>query len=183
MKYISMEAEYINRELFTHFKRRQIVTKCWRKIDGRWCIKEIPFIDDWTDKEYELLVSYLKNTVSTGGIVIGAFFQEQLKGFVSVEGDLIGKNKEYLDLSSIHVSEDMRGKGIGKELFQLAKRWAKEQGAKKLYISAHSAVESQEFYRAMGCVEAVEYNQEHVEKEPCDCQLECDLWLQTIMEV
>jgi predicted N-acetyltransferase YhbS len=37
-----------------------------------------------------------------------------LKGFSSVEPDLFGKNKEYLDLSSMHVSEDMRGKGIGK---------------------------------------------------------------------
>lgn len=67
----------------------------------------------------------------------------------------------------------MRGKGIGKELFQYAKSWAKEHGSKKLYISAHSAVESQAFYKEMGCIEAVEYNQEHVEKDPCDCQLEC----------
>ncbi|MCI8896985.1 MAG: hypothetical protein HFI61_04170, partial [Lachnospiraceae bacterium] len=34
------------------------------------------------------------------------------------------------------------------------------------------AVETQAFYRAMGCVEAQEYNKEHVEKEPYDCQLE-----------
>ena len=78
-----------------------------------------------------------------------------------------------MDLSSIHVSEDMRGRGIGRELFRIAKNWAKQHGAKKLYISAHSAVESQAFYRAMGCVEAQEYNPEHVAKEPCDCQLEC----------
>ena len=50
-----------------------------------------------------------------------------------------------------------------------------EKKAKKLYISAHSAVESQAFYKAMGCVEAEEYNAEHVEKEPYDCQLECDV--------
>lgn len=51
-------------------------------------------------------------------------------------------------------------------------QWAKDQGASKLYISAHSAAESQRFYESMGCVEAVEYNEEHVKKEPCDCQLE-----------
>ena len=50
-----------------------------------------------------------------------------------------------------------------------------ENGAGKLYISAHSAVESQAFYKSMGCVEAGEYNPEHVEKEPYDCQLECRL--------
>lgn len=45
-------------------------------------------------------------------------------------------------------------------------------GAQALYISAHSSVESQAFYKAMGCVEAKEYQAFHVEKEPCDCQLE-----------
>lgn len=173
MKYIKLEGECLSRKLFANFKRHQTVTKCWRKIDGKWCIKEIAFIDDWTEEEYAELISCLKNTVATGGMVVGAFWNEELKGFVSVESNLFGKNKEYLDLSSIHVSEDMREKSIGKELFQQAKRWAKEHGAQKLYISAHSAVESQAFYRAMGCVEAEEYNQEHVEKEPCDCQLEC----------
>ena len=69
----------------------------------------------------------------------------------------------------------MRGKGIGKILFHEAGRWAKEHGAEKLYISAHSAVESQAFYRSLGCVEAQVYSQEAVEKEPYDCQLEYNL--------
>lgn len=173
MEYIKIESDSLSIKLFTNFNRHQTVTKCWRKIDGEWQIKDIAFIDDWTEKEYMELITCLKNTVETGGMVLGAFDNKELKGFVSIESNLFGKNKEYLDLSSIYVSEDMRGKGIGKELFQQAKRWAKEHGAQKLYISAHSAVESETFYRAMGCVEAEEYNQEHVEKEPCDCQLEC----------
>ncbi len=44
-----------------------------------------------------------------------------------------------------------------------------------LYISAHSAVETQAFYKKMGCTEAQQYRQEHVEQEPYDCQLECDV--------
>lgn len=105
----------------------------------------------------------------------GAFYEGTLKGFVSVEADIFGEEQGYMDLSSIHVSEDMRGKGIGKALFLAAKEWAKKKGAKKLYISAHSAVESQAFYKKMGCVEAEVYNMEHAEKEPFDCQLECKL--------
>lgn len=69
----------------------------------------------------------------------------------------------------------MRRKGIGKTLFLLAKEWAKQKGSKKLYIYAHSAVESQAFYKSMGCVEAEVYNQKHVKDEPYDCQLECGL--------
>lgn len=175
MQYLELKVHEINRNLFKHFQRHQTVRQCWRKIDGKWCVKDVPFTDDWNEEAYSELIACLKNTIASGGIVIGAFSNEMLKGFVSVESVFFGANKEYLDLSNIHVSEDMRGKGVGKELFQLARTWAKEHGAKKLYISAHSAVESQAFYRAMVCGEAQEYNQLHVEKEPCDCQLECKL--------
>ena len=56
-----------------------------------------------------------------------------------------------------------------------AKEQAKAHGAKKLYISAHSAAESQVFYYKMGCAEAAAYNQTPVEAEPYDCQLESHL--------
>ena len=175
MQYRSLRADELNRELFSNFTRRQVVTKCWRKEKGEWKIKEVPFIDDWSEENYATLVSCLKNTILTGGFVYGAFSDNALKGFVSVEPTLFGGEQKYLDLSSIHVSEDMRGQGIGKVLFLAAKEWAKENGAGKLYISAHSSVESQAFYKAMGCVEAEVYNKKHVEEEPCDCQLECSL--------
>lgn len=66
----------------------------------------------------------------------------------------------------------MDRKGIGKQLFLDAACWAREKGTEKLYISAHSAVESQAFYTAMGCSEAEYYHQAYVEAEPFDCQLE-----------
>lgn len=175
MQYREISVDEMNRELFQNFNRRQVVTKCWRKEDGEWKIKDVPFIDDWSEENYETLVSCLKNTILTGGFVYGAFSDDMLKGFVSVEPALFGGEQRYLDLSSIHVSEDMRGQGIGKVLFLAAKEWAKEKGAAKLYISSHSSVESQAFYKAMGCVEAKVYSQKHVEEEPCDCQLECRL--------
>lgn len=175
LQYRNLTADEICPKLFEDFIRYQQVTKCWRKIDGEWQIKEAPFIDDWSKKDYEVLASCLKNTVQTGGFVYAAFSDGKLKGFVSVEPGLFGKEHRYLDLSSIHVSKEMRSEGIGAELFLAAKAWAKGQGAKKLYISAHSAVESQAFYKKMGCREAQVYHKEHVEKEPFDCQLECIL--------
>lgn len=171
--YRQLASNEINRELFKEFIRRQVVTDCLRKENDEWVIRSNPFIDDWSEEDYKFLVSCLKNTVKNGGFVYGAFYDGVLKGFVSVEADIFGEEQGYMDLSSIHVSEDMRGKGIGKALFHAAKEWAKGKGAKKLYISAHSAVESQAFYKKMSCVEAQKYNKKHVEKEPFDCQLEC----------
>ena len=175
MYFKELKVDEINLKLFEYFQRHQTITHCWRKIDGAWCVKEVLFTNDWDNEEYLTLVTSLKRTVASGGIVFGVFFGEALKGFTSVEPTFFGRNNEYLDLSSLHVSEDMRGKGVGKELFHLAKTWAKEHGAKKLYISSHSAVESHAFYHAVGCVEAREYSRHHVEKEPYDCQLECKL--------
>lgn len=165
----------IDRELFSDFRRRQVVTDCWRRVDGEWVIRSDPFIDEWSEEDYRELIFCLRNTLRTGGIVYGAFEENLLKGFVSVEAEPLGSLGQYLDLSSIHVSEDRRGLGIGNRLFMLACDWAREHGAKKLYISAHSAVETQAFYRSRGCVEAEEYNKEHCEREPYDCQMEYQL--------
>lgn len=174
IKYRKLAAEEICRELFRNFIRRQEVVKCYRKEKGEWVIRDEPFIDDWSEEDYVFLVKCLKNTAATGGFVYGAFCGGKLKGFASVESSIFGGEEKYLDLSCIHVSADMRGRGIGKDLFLSAKNWAGEHGAKKLYISAHSAVETQAFYKAMGCIEAKVYNMEHVKQEPFDCQLECE---------
>ena len=175
IQYKNLSIEEINPKLFAGFIRRQTVTKCWRKENGELIIKDAPFIDDWNEKDYNILISCLKNTLLSGGFVYAAFCDNILKGFVSVEPEFFGGKNRYLDLSSIHVSQDLRGQGVGSVLFAAAKKWAGEKGARKLYISAHSAVESQAFYKKMGCVEAQIYHQQHVEAEPYDCQLECRL--------
>ena len=60
-------------------------------------------------------------------------------------------------------------------LFEHCAQWAREDGAQKLYISAHSAQETQAFYAAMGCVDTLWPSPEHVALEPFDCQLEYTL--------
>lgn len=170
--YKELSEQELNRELFRHFTRRQVVTDCWRRVDGRWTVRPDPFVDDWSEEDFQVLLQCLQNTVRTGGFVYAAFLEDRLKGFVSVEAELFGGEQRYLDLTSIHVSADMRGRGIGRALFMAAEDWARKKGARKLYISAHSAVETQSFYRAMGCVEAEVPCEKHVDAEPFDCQLE-----------
>lgn len=172
MEYRVLQEQEINRGLFRSFIRHQVVDQCLRRENGIWVVRSDPFIDDWTEDDYQILIDCLCNTVRTGGVIYGAFLDSKLKGFVSVENSFFGGEHHYCDLSALHVSEDMRREGIGKTLFFAAADWAKKQGAKKLYISAHSAIESQAFYRSIGCVEASEYNQKHVEAEPYDCQME-----------
>lgn len=173
IEYRALIEQDLTRELFRDFRRHQEVNLCYRKVETGWVIQADPFVDDWSEEDYQFLIVCLKNTISTHGFVYGAFVEGKLKGFVSVEAEIFDEQQRYCDLSSLHVSEDMRHQGIGKKLFQAAKNYAQAQGARKLYISAHSAVESQAFYQAMGCVEATVYVNKHVEAEPFDCQLEC----------
>ena len=169
-----LEAE-LSPSLFDAFVRRQVVSQCWRKRGGGWRIEYDPFVDDWNKADYQALLSSLKRTLAGPGAVYGAFDGPLLKGFVSIEGTKLGSRAQYMDLSHLYVSQELRGRGIGARLFSLAKQFARGHEAEKLYLSAHSAVESQAFYRAMGCVEAEEYDPAHVKAEPYDCQLECRL--------
>lgn len=174
-EYRTISSDEISSALFDGFIRTQKVVKCRRKRGSEWVTVDAPFIDDWDEEDIKKLCEERRCAVSGGGVMFGAFVCGRLKGFAAVETEFFGSRSQYLILSELHVSAEHRGCGIGTELFVLAKQWALNRGAKKLYISAHSAVESQAFYASVGCVEAEEYNAYLVEKEPFDCQLECVL--------
>ena len=51
--YREIKSDELNMDLFRAFQRRQVVTDCWRKENGKWTIKSAPFIDDWGEEEYQ----------------------------------------------------------------------------------------------------------------------------------
>ena len=168
----TLTAEEITSERLAAFRRRQEVMLCYRRGEKGWEVRPDPFTDDWTEEERAAVVKALQETAKSGGFVQAAFFEGRTVGFAAVCKQPIGKQREYLDLFELHVSREWRRRGVGRRLFQAAAAWAKEHGAEKLYISAHSAVETQVFYRSLGCTDAVWEDKRHVEKEPFDCQLE-----------
>lgn len=175
ISYRLLPEDSIKSSLFANFHRYQEVTYCYRKVEDGWVLKEIPFIEDWDSWELEKLTRSLLKTVREGGVFFGAFDGENLIGFFSIKSEAFGSQREYLQLSNLHVSYEYRNHGIGKELFRLACQKAADMGAKKLYLSTHSSYETQAFYRAVGCVEALFYNPKLVAREPYDCQLEYSL--------
>lgn len=165
----------LTRELFAAFDRRQEVTFCRRRVGLGWRMIHDPFVDDWTEEQLLHQIRNLQTTLMCGGAVFGAFADGVLKGFAAVDGRPMGPGGVYRDLLSLHVSADCRGRGMGRMLFGSAAQWARQAGAKKLYISAHSAQETQAFYAAMGCVDTQWSSPEHMALEPLDCQLEYTL--------
>lgn len=154
------------------FVRRQEVTHCWRKRDGQWRLLPIAYVEDWDLAGRRLRAEKLLRSVQAGDRAYGAWSEARLIGFARLAGPLFGSRSQYVDLAQFHVSAPFRGQGIGRELFRLACQGARELGAEKLYISAHSARESMAAYRALGCVEAEEICWPLAKKEPCDVQME-----------
>lgn len=154
------------------FIRRQEVRECWRKVDGQWKLLPIAYVEDWDLEERRSAAQAVLRGVRSGGLAYGARADGQVVGFALLAGELSGAAAQYLDLAEFHVSLPFRGQGIGRALFRLACRGARERGASRLYISAHSARETMAAYHALGCVEAEEINWTLAKKEPCDVQLE-----------
>lgn len=153
----------------------QYIARAWRAVDGKRQLVEIHYLDTDFPNGYEQHLRGLKNTMREGGIALGAFCENRLVGFCSVERDFLGVRYKHLLLDQLFVSRELRGSGIGRALFFKAAQAAEMKGAEKLYICAGSAEETIAFYHALGCKEALEVNQELVEEDPRDLQLEFDL--------
>jgi len=173
--YAQITEENFDAASLDNFVRRQEVAHCWRKRDGQWALLPIAYVEDWDPEGRRRRAEKLLRSAQRGDAAYGAWAGETLVGFARLEGPLFGSRKQYMDLAQLHVSAPFRNRGIGRELFGMACRGARERGAAKLYISAHSARESIAAYRKYGCVEAEEIYWPLAKKEPCDVQLEYPL--------
>ncbi len=177
MEYRPISSEELSPALFEGFQRHQEITNVWHKVDGRWVIQFSPrSIDNWGPEQHEFICHCLRETIADGGFVYGAFLEGKLKGIVAVNAHPAGSCGHYHELPLLQVSQECRGQGIGRNLFLMAKSFARSQGAWKLYISSQSSVETQAFYTKMGCRDASEPIEEYVQQAPHERQLECDLF-------
>jgi GNAT superfamily N-acetyltransferase len=156
-------------DLLAHFERRQRTT---RVVRAGGAIEDDAFDDDWDEVAKASVIIALRDCVRRGGVVVGAFEGERLVGFASVEPERFGPDGAYVEMPYLHVTEVRRGRGIGAQLFRGACDGARGLGATRLYIGAHPSVETQAFYRRMGCIESAYVHTPILEHEPLDLQLE-----------
>lgn len=173
MEIVEIAEDELRQDLLKYFNRYQEVNLVWRIIDGEKVLKENRFIEEWDENlKQEIINEDFTICLKHGGAVYGAFHGGKMIAFAALLHDFFGTNKQYLQLMQLHVSNEYREFGIGKRLFYICADKAREWGAEKLYISSHSAEETQGFYKSLGCVDAVEINKRLAEHEPCDIQLE-----------
>ncbi len=155
---------------------QQYIKNAWRLVNGERVLVEIDYMElDWPDG-YERYRNELEKNIRMNGVAFGAFAESgKLIGFASLKHEIFGKTAKYILLDSIFVSNEVRGNGIGKHLFNLCSDQGKVWGIDKIYICAGSAEETISYYKSIGCTEALEINDELYEQDTRDLQLEYKL--------
>lgn len=164
-----------NEHSLDDFRRRQQVTEVWRRNGNEMELVYQPFVEDWDADVRREAAERMLGNLRRGYFGTGAFDGGKLVGWTFYGNELIGERKNYVELHMFHVSELYRGKGIGRRVFEASLPLVRETGAERIFISSHSAKESQAAYKALGCVHARELFREAAETEPFDIQLEFDL--------
>lgn len=163
------EADRIAEIDATHF-----IKNVWRinEASGEYGLVEI----NWTDTElpngFGWHLNRLKETIKSGGTAFGCFDEGKLVGYGTIDKEIFGKQEKYALLDQLFVSQNQRGKGIGKALFALCAKQAAVYGAEKLFLCAGSSENTMAFYKKLGCVPAIEKNDKLYEEDPRDIQLE-----------
>lgn len=173
--FVPLTAENFDPRSLDTFIRRQQVRECWRRAEGALVLRPAEYVEDWDLNQRREIAAEVLEAVRTGGAAFGALCGGEVVGFAVLAGGRLGSRRQYADLSLFYVSEPFRGRGAGGALFRRACAAAREMGAEKLYISAHSAREVMAAYWALGCMEAEEPDPHHVRAEPWDIQLELRL--------
>lgn len=173
---IEIKNDKISLNMLDEFNRKQMVSKRFCVKDNKEKIEAVSFTDDWsTEKKQKIIEQYFMHATEYLGYNAGIYSDSTLIAFLSLDCHPIGLEGEYIQLTMLHVSQEFRNKGLGKILFQHAIEKVESVGAKKLYISAHSAYESQLFYRNQGCIAAKWIDSIAKELEPYDIQMEYEV--------
>jgi GNAT superfamily N-acetyltransferase len=129
----------------------------------------------WPPGEVERVTPVLHDCYGRGGGFYGMFEGEALVGAAVIDGEFIGRDRDWVALKWLYVSRSHRGKGVGSRLFQYVKDMARRNGARGLYISSTPTENTVNFYLRLGCKIALEPDPTLFTLEPEDIHLTCTL--------
>lgn len=116
-------------DMMEAFNNYQKIERRWVKKDSTWVVEDVSLVHVWNDEKRRWVPRYLLQQLERGGAVFGAFENDRLAGFASVDGGLAGADAQYVNLTMFFVDLEYRGSGVGRALFaHCAKRpgaWAR----------------------------------------------------------
>lgn len=160
-----LTADIFSEDMLDNYNRKHEVKKVWRGKNCEYVLTEQPYTEDWDLARKRSVArmigrpDYITYIAQQDGRVVG---------FIGLKRTLVGKR---MILDMMHVSADLRGRGLGRKLFQMGIQEARQAGAEELYISACSSEETIAFYRAMGAELTDRPIPEIAEDEPFDLQM------------
>ena len=157
----AMTVDDLHIHMMDEFDRHQEITHIVRK-SGRVKKLREPRVEDWTEGNKKASVSnfiyhvYFRQFYGGEPKVFAAFRGDQVVGFAHwryLEDQNLkwGKEKDFAILDRLFVSRECRRMGLGRRLFNLCAEAARAEGAHMMYISTEPAIETQAFYRSLGC--------------------------------
>lgn len=156
--------------------RREVIENIYYLEHGELVLKPEHYdVQGWPPGDRELYTPLLLDCFDRGGWFHGLFAGERLVAAACLDSKLIGPRRDLLQLKELHVSREYRGRGLGRQLFQLASAEARRRGAKRLYISATPSEHTIHFYLQLGCRPIAQPDPELFALEPEDIHLECPL--------
>lgn len=155
----------IRSDMLIDFHHRQIINKKYVFQTNEWKVIEANELREWSKEKRIWLTEFLRQQICRGGTVLGAYDNDVLVGFCSVDGKILGKTAKYVNLTMLFVDDEYKRKGIGKTLFEEICKYASLGGADKMFISAIPSIDTIDFYFSMGCMDASEVVEEFVDSE------------------
>ncbi len=154
--------------------RSEEITNVYHWVEGKLTLlPEVYHMQGWPPGEEEKYTPLLVECFQHGGWFYGLFGENALVGVAILENEWIGEQRDLLQLKFLHVSSGYRGRGLGKQLFALAKETARRRGASGIYISATPSEHTIQFYFQQGCVISQHHDAALFALEPEDIHLEC----------
>lgn len=165
MKIVTLTVDSIASDMLTNFCHYQLITRKWKQRNKQWVTVDTSILREWDAEKREWIPQYLCQQIERGGTVAAALEADELIGFCSIDGYLLGETAKYANLTMLFVDDRWKRKGIGRKLFFEICNHAKKMKADKLFISAIPAVETLDFYFNIGCKDATEIIPEFIDTE------------------
>jgi GNAT superfamily N-acetyltransferase len=161
-------------ELVWTIDRRERIERIYRLEAGELRLEPHAVdVPGWHPETRRTMTPWLYENFDRGGLLYGAFEDEQHVGVAPLDTIWRGRRGDLLQLEFFHVSRDYRGRGIGVALFDHARAAARARGARGLYISATESENTVHFYQRRGAVLLDTPDPELYAREPEDIHLEC----------
>lgn len=129
----------------------------------------------WPEGDPEKYHPEHEDAFHRGSWFMGVFKGNTLLAAVGLDSLPLGPQGDWRQLFFLHVSQSLRGQGMGVWLLDQAKKQAVEWGAKAVYASATPSVNTVDFYMAHGFEIASEPDPRLFELDPEDIHLLCSV--------